>query len=107
MKRCILVNCRTNNDKQTGDDLMFLTLYRLPTKMSNGGLWHPKANEAVINACINKTKKPEDYERFSKIMPGSLVDVTFGLNDFNNKTFVASLDLVKGTNVFNEEILYQ
>lgn len=107
MKRCILVNCRTNQDKETGDELMFLTLYRLPNKMSNGGLWHPKANEAVINACINKTKKPEEFEKFSKIYPGALIDVTFGLNDFNNKTFVASLDLVKDTNLYDANILYQ
>ena len=107
MKRCILVGSRTNKDEKTGDELMFLTLYRLPNKMSNGGLWHPKANEAVVNACINKTKKPEDYEKFSTIQPGTLIDVTFGINDFNNKTFVANLDIVKDTNVFNADILYQ
>ena len=107
MKRCILVGSRTNKDEKTGDELMFLTLYRLPNKMSNGGLWHPKANEAVVNACINKTKKPEDYEKFSTILPGTLIDVTFGINDFNNKTFVANLDIVKDTNIFNADTLYQ
>ena len=107
MKRCILVGSRTNKDEKTGDELMFLTLYRLPNKMSNGGLWHPKSNEAVVNACINKTKKPEDYLKFSEILPGTLIDVTFGINDFNNKTFVANLDIVKDTNVFNADTLYQ
>lgn len=107
MKRCILVGSRTNKDQKSGDELMFLTLYRLPNKMSNGGLWHPKANEAVVNACINKTKKPEDYAKFSQILPGTLIDVTFGINDFNNKTFVANLDIVKDTNVFNADTLYQ
>ena len=107
MKRCILVGSRTNKDEKTGDELMFLTLYRLPNKMSNGGLWHPKVNEAVINTCINKTKKPEDYERFSQIFPGTLIDVTFGINDFNNKTFVANLDIVEDTNIFDAETLYQ
>ena len=53
MKRCILVSSRENKDKETGDELLFLTLYRLPSKMKNGGLWYPKSCEAIVTACIN------------------------------------------------------
>ena len=63
-------------------------------------------NEAIINACVNKTKSPEDYEKFKTILPGSLIDVTFGLNDFNNKTFVAKLDIVEQS-LFDAETIYQ
>ncbi len=105
MRRCILVSNRQGKDEKTGDELLFLTLYRLPNKMSNGGLWHPKQNEAIINGCINKTKKPEDYEKFATLLPGALIDVTFGINDFNNKTFVARMDLVEQA-LFEEDLLY-
>lgn len=57
MKRCILVDVRQNKDEKTGDELMFLTLVKLPSKMSNGGLWHPRQNEMIVNVCINKTNK--------------------------------------------------
>ena len=106
MKRCILVSSRLNKDPKTGDDLIFLTLCRLPNKMKNGGLWHPKKDELVVNACVNKTSKPEEYEKFLKILPGALIDVTFGINDFNNKAFVAAMSLVPDTNIFDEETLY-
>ena len=93
-KRCIVVDLRLNKDEKTNDELLFLTLYRLPTKMKNGGLWHPRSNESVVNVCINKTKEPESFVKMLNVLPGSLVDVTFGINDFTNKTFVAKTELV-------------
>lgn len=106
MKRCILVDVRQNKDEKTGDELMFLTLVKLPSKMSNGGLWHPRQNEMIVNVCINKTNKKEDYERFAKVYPGALIDVSFAINDFNNKTFVATYTLVPDTNLLKPEQLY-
>lgn len=67
MKRCILVSVRPQKDKETNDDLLFLTLYRLPNKMKNGGLWHPKKDEQVINACINAKHRPEEYKQWSSM----------------------------------------
>lgn len=106
MKRCILIDLRTNKDKETGDDLMFLTLSKLPTKMNNGGLYHPKQTEMLINVCINKKTKQEDYEQFSKVNPGALFDVTFAVNDFNGKIYVATCTLVPETNKHTQEELY-
>ena len=108
MKRTILVSTRTNTDEMTGDELLFLTLCNLPKRMKNGGLWHPKSSELLSIACINKTRKPDEYEKFMKLLPGTIIDVTEGINDFTNTRFVASLDVVAGTeNIFDEKILYQ
>lgn len=108
MKRTILVSSRTNEDKDTGDQLLFLTLCNLPKRMNNGGLWHPKSSELLMTACINKKRKPDDYEKFVKLLPGTIIDVTEGINDFTNKRFVASLEIVPGTeNVYDEKLLYQ
>lgn len=107
MKRCILIASRTNTDKETGDELLFLTLSRLPSKMSNGGLWYPKSNELLSTICINKTRKPDDFKKFSKMLPGTLIDITLGVNEFNGKLFVAQYEAVEGTvNVFTEDKLY-
>ena len=106
MKRCILVGVRPQKDKETNDDLLFLNLIRLPNKMKNGGLWFPKKDEERINVCLNSKFKPEEYKEFLKVLPGSLVDVSFALNEFTNKTYVEHCELVEGTNVFTEEQLY-
>ena len=107
MKRCILVSSRVGKDKESGDELLFLTLCNLPKKMSSGGLWHPKKDELLMTACINKTRKPDDYKKFLTVLPGTIFDVTEGINDFTNKRFVVSLDIVTGTeNIFDESILY-
>lgn len=107
MKRCVIVSVKPSKDPKTGDDLLFIALYRLPGKMKNGGLWFPKPAECVINYCINKTHQPELYETFSKILPCTLADVTFALNEFNNKTYVSQVDIVKDTeNIFEGSLLY-
>ena len=107
MKRCILVGSRTNKDKETGDELLFLTLCNLPRRMKNGGLWNPKSNEMLVTSCINKARKPDDYDKFIKLLPGTLFDVTYGVNEFTGKVVVAALNLVAGSdNIFDEKTLF-
>ena len=106
MKRTILISTRQNKDEKTGDELLFLTLSKLPNKMNNGGLWYPKKDELIINTCINKSRSPEEYEKMLKILPGALVDVTLGLNEYNNKVYVVKTDVVPGTDMYTEDMLY-
>ena len=107
MRRFILVSSRIGEDKETTDEILFLTLYRLPSKMKDGGLWYPKKDDALTTTCINKTNRPEEFDKLKSVLPCSLVDVTFGVNEFTNKSFIAKIDLVKDTvNLFSEEELY-
>ena len=41
-----------------------------------------------------------------KILPGTLVDVTFGLNEYTNKPYVFKMDVVQGTDIYTEDLLY-
>ena len=41
-----------------------------------------------------------------KVLPGALVDVTQGLNDYNGKVYVAKTDVVPGTELYTEDMLY-
>ena len=106
MRRCILISTRQNKDEKTGDELLFLTLTRLPNKMSNGGLWYPKKDELIVNTCINKTKNPDEFKNMSRVLPGALIDVTFGLNEYTNKAYVVKTDVVDGTELYSEDMLY-
>ena len=106
MRRCILISTRQNTDEKTGDELVFLTLSRLPTKMNNGGLWYPKKDELIINTCINKSRNPDEYGKMLNVLPGTLIDVTFGLNEYTNKAYVVKTDVVKGTDLYSEDMLY-
>lgn len=106
MRRYILISTRQNKDEKTGDELLFLTLSKLPSKMNNGGLWYPKKDELIINSCINKSRSPEEYEKMQNVLPGTLIDVTFGLNDYTNKAYVIKTDVVPGTDVYTEDMLY-
>ena len=104
MKRAIIVENRESKDEKTGDELLFIKLCRLPSKMTNGGLWYSKPSETIVNACINKTRAPQDYKTFHDLLPGTLCDITFGINDFNNKTFVAKLDVVEKSPYVAEQL---
>ena len=107
MKRFVLINTREGEDKETKDKLLFLTIARLPSKMSNGNLWYPKKDELLSTICINKSRKPDDFKKYSEILPGTLIDVTFGINDFNGKAIIAAFETVEGTeNIYDKDILY-
>ena len=106
MRRCILISTRQNKDEKTGDELLFLTLARLPNKMTNGGLWYPKKDELILNTCINKTKNPDEFENMAGVLPGALIDVTFGLNEYTNKAYVLKTDVVDATELYSEDMLY-
>ena len=106
MKIGILLSVREQKDKDTGEDVLFATAYALPSKWKDGVLWYPKKEDSTYVRCVKKENNPEEYEYLSKLLPGCLVDITLGLNEFTNKTFVASMKLVKGTDVYDEATLY-
>ena len=106
MRRAILISNRQNKDEKTGDELLYISFARLPNKMNNGGLWYPKKDEQIINTCINKTRYPDWYAQMQNVLPGTLVDVTFGLNEYTNKAYVVKTDVVKGTDLFSADMLY-
>ena len=106
MKRYILVDVRESEDAKTKEKLLFLTLFKLASKMKNGGLWHPKKAEQISYYCINGTKDPKKYEEFKKYLPGTLFDVQFGVNDFNGTLYIATCELVPGTNIYDAKLLF-
>ena len=105
-RRCLVVCNKLGTDEKTKDTLMYLTLYRLPTKRKDGGLWYPKSSEAIVNVCVNKTRDPEKFNRLAQISLGSLVDIEFGFNEFTDKSFVASVELVPNTSFLTDDILF-
>lgn len=105
-RRCLVVCNKLGTDEKTKDTLMYLTLYRLPTKRKDGGLWYPKSSEAIVNVCVNKTRDPEKFNRLSSIQYGALVDIDFGVNEFTDKTYVASVELVPNTSFLTDDILF-
>lgn len=104
MKRYLVTSVRTSTDKQSGDPLLFISLYKLPSRMKEGGLWFPKNDEALATACINGKNSKDEYDKLKVLLPGALVDVALGVNDFNNKTYVAKIDLVKQSPYKQDEI---
>ena len=107
MKRCLVVSVRESQDKETKDELLFVTCYSLPSVMKKGGLYYPKNADAIINVCINKTRAPMDYDLFKNVLPGALVDITYGINEVTNKKFVVKCDLVPGTNIYQADDVYK
>lgn len=105
MKRFLVVSVKEGEDSKTKEKLLFVSMYRMPSKMKNGGLWYPKQTEAVSVACYNLARNPEEFEKYRLLSPGALVDVTFGVNDFNGKTFVANVSVVEQS-PFTDNDLY-
>lgn len=106
MRRCMLVQTRIDVNKETKERKLWLTLCRLPNPMKNGGLFYPKASDLLTYYCVSEQDKPKDFEDFAKYNPGTLFDVTFGLNDYNNKPYILEVIYVPDSNKHNSMDLY-
>lgn len=111
MKKAILVANRKGIDNNTKSNVLWLTMYELPRefKAKDGhiGLWYPKKDDAILIACIAQDKQPDDYANLINVKEGAVCMVSFGVNDFTNKTFISKVEIVKGTGNISSDILYK
>jgi len=106
MKRCILVDSRISKDEKTGDTFLNMTCYMLASKMKDGHLWHHQSSKAIITTCVKKESNPDKFQKYSVLLPGTLVDIAFDYNEFTGKPVARIDNYVQGTNIFNEKQLY-
>lgn len=96
MKKVLLVQARISEDKKTKERLLFVTFVNLPTKNAQtGNIWYPKNDELTTVSCFGEDRAPELYGLLRKATPGTLCGLTYGVNDFNNRLFVANVEILK------------
>ena len=107
MKRCVLVDSYVSTSKKDNATFLNLVCYKLASKMKDGKLYHPMKSDAIVTVFVNKENNKDNFDKYSKYLPGTLLDVEFYVNEFNGKTCVRILDVVDGTvNVFSEDKLF-
>ncbi len=106
MSRCVVCSNRVGKDKLTNEEIRYISAYRMPTYTSNGTLWYPKSTEAIVNVVIRKNQSPKAFDDFKDVLPGAILNVVFGVNDFTQKVYVQSYDLIPGSNLHKAEDLY-
>lgn len=95
MKKVLLVQARVSEDKKTKERLLFVTFVNLPTKNAQGNIWYPKNDELITVSCFGEDRAPALFALLRKAIPGTLCGLTYGVNDFNNKLFVANVEILK------------
>lgn len=50
MKRFLVVSVKEGEDSKTKEKLLFVSMYRMPSKMKNGGLWYRMNSFAAYSA---------------------------------------------------------
>ena len=96
MKKVLLVQARISEDKKTKERLLFVTFVNLPRKNAQtGNVWFPKNDELTTVSCFGEDRAPTLFALLRKAIPGSLCGLTYGVNDFNNKLFVADVKVLK------------
>lgn len=105
MKRYVVCDIKDGQDKDTKENLVFLTMYRIPTRMKQSDkLWHTKQAEAISVACAGEKRNADDYKKYKAVKVGTIVDVTFGINEFTNKAVIAKVDVFAEPN-YSKEII--
>ena len=95
MKKVILAQARVAEDKQTKERLVFVTFINLPTKTSQGKVWYPKSDDLCTISCFGEDRTPALFGLLRKAVPGTLCGVTFGVNDYTGKTYIADVEILK------------
>ena len=62
--------------------------------MKSGNLFFPKSNESCVTTCAGALTKPDNYDKFRKLAIGSIVDLSYAVNEFTNKVYVSDISVV-------------
>jgi len=98
MKRAIVLQVRDGKDKTTSENLLWVTLAIMPSKIKTGvhkdSLFYPKSTEIIKTVCFGEIKSPDNYKNNRNLKIGSAVDVTYDYNEVIDKSFVNGLSVV-------------
>jgi len=106
MSRVLVCSCRVGEDKDTNDSVLYIATWKMPSYTSKGLLWYPKKDESVNYIVVRRAEKPQTFEEFRHVLPGTLLEVYYGVNDQTGKSYVDHFAVVPGTAVLKAEDLY-
>lgn len=107
MNRCILVSKRMGKNKEKTEDVIYLTLAKLPSKMKDGvTLFYPKKEDLIISTAVTAKSTNADFVEFANALEGCLVDVAYNLNPYTMKPVISSMKTVPGSDAFTTTDLY-
>lgn len=97
MKRAMVMSVRQTVDKKTNDKVVYVTLYDMGNRGSNGTIFSAKSGEAVRTAYANEKRTPEKYAKYCELTVGSICSMDLGVNDFDGRVFVSNLEVVQSS----------
>lgn len=105
MKKGLVLSVRTGVDKDTNEDVVFVTIGKLPTKSrETGKIFAPLKSETLLCVQGNKVKSTAKYNTYKDFKVGDLVELYFGVSSISEKVFVDNIVLVKNSPFTEEEI---
>lgn len=104
MKRGIVLQVRTSQDKATKETLVWVVVGQLPNAMKEGNLYYPKSSDVLINTVAGETRSPDKFKKFKSLKIGTLVKVEMALSEFSNKPFVSDIIVISESAFTNKEL---
>lgn len=93
MKKVMVMAVRPTVDKKTNEKVVYVTVYDMGNRNSNGVVFSAKAGEAVRTAFANEVRNPDKYKKYIGLQVGSLCTMDLGVNDFDGRVYVSNLDV--------------
>jgi len=105
MKKGILLASRLGKDKKTEENLCWVTVGMLPSKMNSGNLFFPKKEDTLCTIPFGELRHPDMFKACQSIRPGSLVGVIFDYNEVLNRAFPAKIEVLEQS-VYTDDEMY-
>lgn len=103
--RYIIVDIKESKEKDTNENILFVTGYKLATKYKDA-LWHHKKEDALICFPIKEKENPIEYQNFKTYLPGALFDCEYGVNSITGKIKLVKREYVKNSNKHFRDDVY-
>lgn len=97
MKRVMIMGVRTAIHKTTKENVVYVTVFDLGNRGSNGVVYLPKNDDAVKSAYANQTKNLELYDKYVSLSVGDICEMTLSVNYFNGEIYISDLNVVEKT----------
>ena len=94
MKKVMVMAVRPTVNKKTNENVVYVTLFDMGNRNSNGVIFTAKSGEAVRTAYANEARTPEKYAKYKALKIGSLCTMELGINDYDNSVYVSNLEVV-------------
>lgn len=110
MPRFLLLSNQQGLNKEKTETVLYVKLWKLPVRATSQDgtfkTYYPKTGEELVNKVISASTDPMLFNDLKELLPGTLIDGNYDVNQSSGKSFIKDLYKVSASDVFTIDDVY-